>query len=43
MSLYIIGIAVVVLIEVAMILAPLGPPNWNRIERRQRDGAAQTA
>jgi hypothetical protein len=36
----IIGIALVVLVEVATILATWGPPNWNRIERRQRHATA---
>jgi hypothetical protein len=40
---YSIGIALVGLIEVAMILATWGPPNWNRIEGRKRHEAAQTA
>jgi hypothetical protein len=36
----IIGTALVVLIEVAVILALWGPPNWNRIERRTRHAQA---
>ena len=38
---YSVGIALVGLIEVAMILATWGPPNWNRIEGRKRSSAGE--